>query len=153
MNDEERTQIDEIIKSVRDPQSEKIRMLQLVQEKFGYLKDDYVIYLAEQIGTTFTDLYGVATFYSLFNLEPQGRHTVYVCSGTSCHVKGGKEIIDKLQELLGIGVKSTTEDGRFTLKSVRCIGCCGLAPVIMIDDQTFGRVKTTQIEGILKDFE
>ncbi len=153
MNQDEQQILDDIITRVDDPKVEKLRLLQEVQKEFGYLKDEHMIYLAKKTGTTFTDLYGVATFYSQFNLHPQGRHTIYVCSGTSCHVKGGKDIIEKIQELLGIGIKETTEDERFSLKAVRCIGCCGLAPVIMIDDQTFGRVKTTQLEGIITGFK
>ena len=153
MNEEEKKILDYIIARVEDPSSEKIRLLQETQKEFGYLKDEHMKYLAKQTGTSFTDLYGVATFYGQFNLVPQGRHTVYICSGTSCHVKGGKDIIEKLKDILQVELKGTTEDGRFTLKSVRCLGCCGLAPVIMIDEQTFGRVRSSQLNGILSHFK
>ncbi len=150
---EEKRTIDKIIKSLDDPEHDKLRLLQLIQVEYGSLRDEHMRYAAKEIGTSYTDLYGIATFYSLFNLNPPGRHTISVCMGTGCHVKGAPRILKKLEKVLGIKVKGTTNDQRFSLKSVRCLGCCGLAPVIMVDDQTFGRVRTGQIEGILEDFE
>jgi NADH:ubiquinone oxidoreductase subunit E len=110
-------------------------------------------YVAEKIGTSYTDLFGIATFYAQFNLSPAGRHTIYVCEGTSCHVKAGRRILAKTSELLKIKVKDTTLDGRFSLKVVRCLGCCGISPTIMVDNATFGRVKPTDLPNILAKFE
>ena len=150
---EEKRTLDKIIGSVEDKEHQKILILQMAQGEYGSLRDEHMRYIAEAIGTSYTDLYGIATFYAQFNLSPPGRHTISVCMGTGCHVKGSKRLMKKLQDLLGIKVNGTTKDGRFSLKGVRCLGCCGLAPVIMIDDETFGRVRTGQLEGILEKFE
>ena len=153
MNEKEKKEVDEIIAGIEDAKTAKIRLLQELQKKFGYLQEDHMRYAAEKIGTSYTDLYGIATFYAQFNLSPAGRHTIYVCEGTSCHVKGGKKILNKTSELLNIKVKDTTPDGRFSLKVVRCLGCCGISPTIMVDNSTFGRVRPTDLPGILAKFE
>jgi NADH:ubiquinone oxidoreductase subunit E len=153
VNDEERGIIDKIIASLDNPKVEKIRLLQEIQRKFEYLKEDHMRYAAEKTGTSYSDLYGIATFYSFYNLFPAGRHTILICEGTSCHVKGGSKLRAKIKDLLGIKVKETTEDRRFTLKSVRCLGCCGISPVIMVDNETFGRVKPADLEDILSRFK
>jgi NADH:ubiquinone oxidoreductase subunit E len=152
MTEDERATIDKIIEGVDRPSDSKIRILQELQEQFKYLRDEHMRYVAEKVGTSYTDIYGIATFYSQFNLSPPGRHTIYICEGTSCHVKGGKVVLNKLKDTLGIDLKGTTDDRCFSLKSVRCIGCCGLAPVIMIDDETFARVRPSQVEEILSRF-
>jgi NADH:ubiquinone oxidoreductase subunit E len=153
MNDEEKRILDQIIASLENPKVEKIRLLQEMQKKFEYLREDHMKYVAERTGTSYTDLYGVATFYSLYNLFPAGRHTIFICEGTSCHVKGGKKLTEKLRELLGIRIRETTKDQRFTLKSVRCLGCCGISPVIQIDKDTYGRVKPADLEDILAKYK
>ncbi len=153
LNAKEETEIDEIIAGIEDAKTSKIRLLQDLQKKYGYLHEDHMKYIAKKIGTSYTDLFGIATFYAQFNLCPAGRHTVFVCEGTSCHVKGGKKILAKTSELLGIRVKETTEDGRFSLKVVRCLGCCGISPTIMVDNETFGRVTPTALPNILAKFE
>jgi len=89
---------------------------------------------------------------SFFNLSPPGKHTINVCLGTSCHVKGGDEVLEKLHETLGIDVGETTKDGLFSLKTVRCLGCCGISPVIDIDGKTFGRVKKERVENLLTQY-
>jgi NADH:ubiquinone oxidoreductase subunit E len=153
LNEQERTEIDEIFAGIEDVKTAKIRLLQELQKKYGYLREDHMRYAAVKIGASYTDLYGIATFYAQFNLSPVGRHTVYVCEGTSCHVKGGKKLLSKISEVLNVKVKETTEDKRFTLKVVRCLGCCGISPTIMVDDETFGRVRSTDLTGILSRFE
>ena len=153
MNEQETREVEEIIAGIEDAKTAKIRLLQELQKKYGYLREDHLKYLAERIGSSYTDLYGIATFYAQFNLNPAGRHTILVCEGTSCHVKGGKKLLEKTSELLKIKVKETTEDRRFTLKVVRCLGCCGISPTIMIDDDTFGRVRLTDLPNILSKFE
>ena len=153
LNEQEQKEIDEIISSIEDVKTAKIRLMQELQKKYGYLHEDHLKYVAIKIGTSYTDLYGIATFYAQFNLSPAGRHTVYVCEGTSCHVKGGKKILSKVSELLNVKVKETTEDNRFTLKVVRCLGCCGISPTIMVDDETFGRVRANKLPSIFSRFE
>lgn len=153
MNRAEQLWLKGIVEGLDDPKIELIKVLQEVQEKQGYLKDEHMRYIARLIGISYTNLYGVATFYSQFNFHPPGRNTILLCEGTACHVKGGQDIRKRLNELLRIDVGETTKDRRFSIKSVRCIGCCGLAPVININGQVFGRVKTSQLEGILSQFE
>ncbi len=149
----EKKELEKIIDSVEDPKYQKIELLQKTQEKYKWLKDEHMGYLAESTGVSYTDLYGIATFYTQFKLHPPGRHKISVCMGTGCHVKGGREILEKLKDILEIDVNETTEDRRFSLDQVRCLGCCGLAPVINVDGETFGRVSTKEIEGILKEFK
>ncbi|MFA5771598.1 MAG: NADH-quinone oxidoreductase subunit NuoE [Thermoplasmata archaeon] len=153
MNKKEKTILDEIISSIPNPINSKISLLQKVQARFEYLKEEHMKYIAKSIGTSYTDIYGIATFYSYFNLYPAGRHTILICEGTSCHVKGGQRIRKKLKDMLGIDIKETTPDKRFSLKSIRCLGCCGISPVIMVDKETFGRVKPTALEDILSKFK
>jgi NADH-quinone oxidoreductase subunit E len=153
LNEQEQKEIDEIILSIEDVKTAKIRLMQELQKKYGYLHEDHLKYVAGKISTSYTDLYGIATFYSQFNLSPAGRHTIYVCEGTACHVKGGKKILSKMSELLNVKVKETTEDKRFTLKIVRCLGCCGISPTIMVDNETFGRVRTNGLPSIISKFE
>lgn len=153
MNEQEKMEIEEIIAGIEDVKTAKIRLLQELQKKYGYLREEHMKYVAKRIGNSYTDLYGIATFYSQFNLNPAGRHTIYVCEGTSCHVKGGKKLLSKISELMNIKVKETTEDKRFTLKVVRCLGCCGISPTIMVDNETFGRVRSTDLASIFCRFE
>ena len=153
MNEQEIIEIDQIFAGIEDAKTAKIRLLQELQKKYGYLREDHMRYAASKIGVSYTDLYGIATFYAQFNLSPAGRHTIYVCEGTSCHVKGGKNLLVKIGNLLNVKVKETTEDKRFTLKVVRCLGCCGISPTIMIDEETFGRVRSTDLSKILSKFE
>jgi NADH-quinone oxidoreductase subunit E len=153
MNEQEKMEIEEIIAGIEDVKTAKIRLLQELQKKYGYLREEHMRYVAKRINDSYTDLYGIATFYAQFNLNPAGRHTIYVCEGTSCHVKGGKKLLSKIGELLNIKVKETTEDKRFTLKVVRCLGCCGISPTIMVDNETFGRVRSTDLASIFCRFE
>ena len=153
INPNERTELDSIIAGIEDKKTATIRLLQDLQKKYGYLHEDHMRYVAAKAGISYTDLYGIATFYSQFNLSPAGRHTIYVCEGTSCHVKGGKKLLNKISELLNVKVKETTADGRFTLKIVRCLGCCGISPTIMIDEETFGRVRSNDLPEIIRRFE
>ena len=153
MNERETKEIEEIIAGIEDVKTAKIRLLQELQKKYGYLREDHMKYVSERIGSSYTDLYGIATFYAQFNLSPAGRHTIYVCQGTACHVKGGKKLLAKIGELLDVKVKETTEDKRFTLKVVRCLGCCGISPTIMVDNETFGRVRSADLPNIFCKFE
>lgn len=153
MNQQEKRELEKIIAGIEDVKTAKIRLLQELQKKYGYLHEDHMRYVANKIGDSYTDLYGIATFYSQFNLSPAGRHTIYVCEGTSCHVKGGKKLLSKTIELLNVKVKETTEDKRFTLKVVHCLGCCGISPTLMVDNETFGRVRLTDLTNILRRFE
>ncbi len=126
-----------------------IPLLQRVQEEFGYIAEDQLARVAAHTRTPVSAVYGVATFYSQFRLKRPGHHTIRVCEGTACHVLGADEIMDALQEALSVSEGETTADGLFTLESVRCLGCCSLAPAVMIDEETYGRVSRKDIPKIL----
>ncbi len=127
-----------------------IPVLQETQKKIGYLSREAMAAVSEELGVPIAELYGVATFYTQFHLKPRGRHIIRVCRGTACHVRGSAKIMDKIMKMLDVKENGTTEDLRFTLEPVACLGCCGLAPVVMIDDDTHGRL--TDDEASLNEF-
>ena len=127
-------------------------VMQKAQEVFGCLSFEVQQVIADAMDIPMTDIYGVATFYSQFALEPKGKHVVGVCLGTACYVKNAQHILDELSSVLGVAPGKTTADGVFTLEATRCLGCCGLAPVIMIGDQVFGRLVPEDIAGIVEKF-
>ena len=132
---------------------ELIPLLQSAQDHFGYIPRRAISYIAEVTGIPESDVYGVATFYNQFRLQPMGRNLIRACDGTACHVSGSRMMIDTIEDELGIEVDGTTEDGLFTLNTVACIGCCSLAPVIMINNETFGRLTPASLRKILRRFK
>jgi len=128
-------------------------VLQEAQEIFGYVPMDVQEIIAEGLGTTLSEVYGVATFYSQFSLEPKGEYVIGVCLGTACYVKGSQKVLDRLAEELNVPVGKTTADGRFTLNATRCLGACGLAPVMMINDEVYGRLVPDDIPGIIAKYK
>ena len=128
-------------------------VLQEAQNIFGYVPQDVQQIIADGLGTTLAEVYGVATFYAQFSLEPKGQYVVGVCLGTACYVKGSQKVLDKLSEELKIPVGKTTPDGVFTLNATRCLGACGLAPVMMINDEVYGRLVPDDIDGIIADYQ
>lgn len=130
-----------------------IMILQAIQRKYNYLPRPALTYLSTKINVPLSQIYGVATFYSTFSLEPRGRNIVSICLGTACHVRGGERIRERIQETLKICDGETTEDKRFTLESVRCIGCCSLGPVMKINEDMHGRISTDEVEKILAQYE
>ena len=129
-----------------------IYLLQSAQELFGYIPVDAIEDISEVTGVPAADIYGVITFYSQFRMKPMGKHVIRICEGTACHVNGAKGILTTLETELKIKVDDTTEDGLFTLLSVACIGCCSLAPVIMIDDETYGSLTPDKTSQIIKKY-
>ncbi|MDZ4198165.1 MAG: NAD(P)H-dependent oxidoreductase subunit E [Kiritimatiellia bacterium] len=129
-----------------------IMVLHRVQQEYGYVPRDIAFQVAELLDVPLAKIYGVLTFYHLFKLEKPGRHQIAVCMGTACYLKGGEDLIKEFETLLGTGLNSTTADGEFSLESVRCIGCCGLAPVLTVDGEVFGRVTQAQLPEILAKF-
>ena len=127
-------------------------VLQEAQNIFGYVPQDVQQIIADGLGTTLAEVYGVATFYAQFSLEPKGQYVVGVCLGTACYVKGSQKVLDKLSEDLKIPVGKTTPDGVFTLNATRCLGACGLAPVMMINDEVYGRLTPDEIPTILDKY-
>ena len=130
-----------------------IMMLQAIQRKYNYLPRPALSYLCTKIGIPYSQVYGVATFYSTFSLEPRGRNILSICLGTACHVRGGERIRERIQESLKICSGETTEDNRFTMESVRCIGCCSLGPVMKINEDMHGRISTDEVDKILALYE
>jgi len=144
--------IDEILAKYRD-RSELIEILSEIQENFGYLSEENMRRIEQVLKIPLVEIYGVATFYASFKLRPAGRHTIKVCKGTACHVKKADTIQNCIEELLNVKDKETTEDGRFTLECVNCIGACAKAPNIMIDEEVFGELTKEKVEKILKDYK
>jgi NADH-quinone oxidoreductase E subunit len=130
-----------------------IPILQQIQDAYGYLPAEILAEVSKKTGLNANQIYGVATFYEQFHLEPRGRHTIKCCRGTACHVKGGREIISALERELNVEEGQTTEDMRFTFETVACLGTCFLAPVIMINNDYYGNVKTGKIKSILDRYE
>ena len=130
-----------------------IQILHLAQEIYGYLPLDLQTYIAEQMKIPLSEVSGVVTFYSFFSTKPRGRHTIRVCMGTACYVRGGKKLVESLNEKLGVEVGDTTEDGKFTFEVARCIGACGLAPAMMIDDTVYKQVTPQKLGAILAKYK
>jgi NADH:ubiquinone oxidoreductase subunit E len=128
-------------------------VLQQAQDIYGYLPIEVQKIVADGLGMPLEEVYGVATFYSQFSLSPKGEYDISVCLGTACYVKGAQKILDSLSEQLGIGADECTDDGKFSLSACRCIGACGLAPVMTINDEVYGRLETSDVEGILKQYK
>ncbi|SHI36951.1 NAD(P)-dependent iron-only hydrogenase diaphorase component iron-sulfur protein [Dethiosulfatibacter aminovorans DSM 17477] len=129
-----------------------MQTLHKAQELFGYLPIEVQKFISEKTGIPMAEIYGVATFYTQFSLEPKGKHTVGVCMGTACYVKNAQLVLDKLASELKIPVGATTEDGLFTLEATRCLGCCGLAPVMMVGETVYGKVDPKDIPDIIKSY-
>lgn len=140
------------IDSLETTKGALIEILHRAQEIFGYLSRDVQLYIARKLGIPGAEVYGVVSFYSYFTTKPSGRHTISVCMGTACFVRGADKILGKFKEKLGIESNETTEDGFFTIKDVRCIGACGLAPVVTVDGKVYGRVKEEDVDNIINEY-
>lgn len=149
---EQEAKLKEVIAAHKGQDGAMMPVLQQAQEIYGYLPIEVQTMIAEGLGCSLEQVYGVATFYSWFSLEPKGKHLIRVCMGTACYVKGSADILAELERHLGIKAGHTTNDGLFTLEATRCLGCCGLAPVIVIDDDVFGRLVPADIKGVLDKY-
>ena len=141
-----------LIQRLRGQEGALMPVLQGAQEIYGYLPIEVMEIIASTMGVSLEEVYGVATFYSQFSLNPKGRYKVSVCLGTACYVKGSGEVYARLQEKLGITTGECTPDGEFSLEACRCIGACGLAPVMTINEDVYGRLVPDDIEGILAKY-
>ena len=142
-----------LIEKFRDKKGKLIPLLQGTQDIFGYIPREAFLKISEETGLDLSDMYGVATFYAQFRLNPVGKHIVKVCHGTACHVQNANEVTESLQDALKIKDGETTGDGLFTLESVACLGCCSLAPVMMIGDETYGKLDGKQAVKIVKNIK
>lgn len=126
-----------------------IMVLHRVQQAFGYIPREVAFEVADALDVPLAKIYGVITFYNFFKLKKPGRNQIQVCMGTACYLKGGEDIIQELQGILGVGLNTVTPDGEFSVEAVRCLGCCGLAPVMVINGEVFGKVQTKDLHGIV----
>ena len=139
------------IKDWKDKQGNLIMVLHKVQEHFGYIPRETAFEVADLLDVPVAKIYGVITFYHLFRLTKPGRNQIAVCMGTACYLKGGEDLVLELERILGVGLNTVTEDGEFSSEAVRCVGCCGLAPLITVNGEVFGNVKTKQLKKIVAD--
>ena len=145
--------IDEICTQHRGQPGSLIPVLQACQEVTGYLPVPVQERIADKLGVPGHEVFGVTTFYSFFSMEPRGRHTIRVCMGTACYVRGGKEALIRLERHLGISVDNITPDRRFTLEQVRCLGACGVAPVVVVDHDTHRKVMADTVVDLVEKYE
>ncbi len=140
------------IEEWKDKPGNLIMVLHQVQEAFGYIPRAAAIKVSELLETPLAKIYGVITFYHFFKMDEPGKYNIQVCMGTACYLKGAKDLIDEFETLLGIGVNQVSDDRQFSLEAVRCIGCCGLAPVMLIGGEVFGKVTSEQLPEIIAKF-
>lgn len=143
-------QLDEIITKHQNKRGSLIPVLHEAQGLFGYLSEEVQIYIAEKLNIPLSEIYGVVSFYSLFTTKPRGKYVISVCLGTACYVKGSGRIMENFKKELGIKIGETTADGMFTLEGCRCIGACGLAPVLTVNDQVHGRLTEDDVSRIVR---
>jgi len=146
------TIVDEILARYSFNEASLIAILQDIQKQFNYLPQNLLRYVALTMNIPLTRVYSISTFYSAFSLKPRGKHLIDVCLGTACHVRGGMNVMERLERELGIKNGETTYDEKFSLKSVRCVGCCGLAPVVVIDDEFHGKIAQEKVPKILSKY-
>ena len=147
------TKVDEIIASNRDVPGSVIGVLRECQDVVGYLPVELIDYISDGLNLSSSEVFGVASFYSLFSFEPKGRHLIKVCMGTACYVKGIQEAVNRIENQYNLKEGGTSEDRRFSLEAVRCLGACGLAPVVVVDKDTYGGVKAEKVLETLEKYE
>jgi NADP-reducing hydrogenase subunit HndA len=145
--------IREICKSFDNQSGELINVLHKVQGNFGYLPAEVQEVVAQELEVPVAKVYGVVTFYSFFSMLPKGKHPISICTGTACYVRGAEKVLEELKKELKVEVGETTVDGKFSINCLRCVGACGLAPVVMVGDKTYGRVAPEMVKDILKEYE
>ena len=150
---EELAAVDAIIERYKLKPGSLIPVLEEIQEAIGYLPKTIQRKVALGLNIPFSEVYGVVTFYSFFTIAPKGRHQIRCCLGTACYVRGGKKVLDKLIQTLKIHPGETTHDRRFSLETVRCLGACGLAPTIVIDDENYPQVKPSKVNELIENYE
>lgn len=152
MTETEVQRADSILGQFDDQRANLIPLLQDIQGKYFYLPQEVLSRVARKLRVPLTDVYQVATFYRCFSLVPRGRHQVQVCLGTACHVRGAPRVLDRILTDLKLGAPGTTRDRQFTVLTVRCVGCCGLAPVVRVDDKTHPHLTQAKVRGVLNKY-
>ena len=149
---EKTAELEAYISENLDVQGVLIPVMQKAQELFGYLSFETMELISERLDVPVSEIYGVATFYALFSLKPKGEYIISVCTGTACYVKGAQAVLDEVKKQLGIESGETTEDGKFSIQDTRCLGCCGLAPVMTINNDVYGRLDPADVKDILAKY-
>ena len=150
---EQAAELKEYIGSLKEERGALMPVMQKAQEIYGYLPRQVQEMIAEEMGVPLTDVYGVATFYAMFSLQKSGKRRVSLCMGTACYVRGVQAVLDELEKQLGVSAGQTTADGLFTLDATRCLGCCGLAPVMTVGEEVYGRLEAKDVKGILDKYK
>ncbi len=150
---EKYAELKRFIDSLPTKKGELIRVLHRAQGIFGYLPREVQVFVAREMEVPVSKVYGVVSFYSYFTMKPKGKYEISVCMGTACYVRGAESVLEELRKKLGIEPGETTEDGKFSLRSLRCVGACGLAPVMMVGDKVYGRVTPDMVDTILAECE
>ncbi|PKM93362.1 MAG: NADH-quinone oxidoreductase subunit NuoE [Firmicutes bacterium HGW-Firmicutes-1] len=145
-------ELDAFIKGLPTTKGELIRVLHKAQNIFGYLPAEVQKFVAKKLDVPTAKVYGVVTFYSYFTMTPKGEHDIALCLGTACYVRGAEKILDAIKKEININVGETTPDGKFSITALRCIGACGLAPVIMVGEKVYGRITPDMVKGILDNY-
>ena len=148
----ETEKIREICQSFNNDPGELINVLHKTQSHFGYLPAEIQEQIADELKIPVAKVYGVVTFYSFFTMLPKGQHPISICTGTACYVRGAEKVLDEFRRILKIQVGETTKDGKFSLSCLRCVGACGLAPVVMIGEKVYGRVSPDGVKDILGEY-
>ncbi len=145
-------ELEQYIAENKDMKGPLMPVMQKAQELFGYLSMETMQLISDRLNVPVSEIYGVATFYALFSLTPKGEHIISVCTGTACYVKGAQAVLDEVKKILGIEAGQTTPDGKFTIQDTRCLGCCGLAPVMTINNDVYGRLEPADVKDILAKY-
>ncbi len=150
---EQEKELLEVIAAHKGQEGATIPVLHKAQEIYGYLPIEVQTMIAEGLEVPLAEVYGIVTFYAQFSLNPKGKYKIGVCLGTACYVKGSGDILEKIKSILGIDVDECTPDGKFSIEATRCIGACGLAPVITVNDDVYGRLVVDDVEDIIKKYQ
>ncbi|WP_125152525.1 NADH-quinone oxidoreductase subunit NuoE [Clostridium rectalis] len=146
-------ELSQYINSLDNKEGSLIAILHKAQNIFGYLPQEIQEFIAKQLNIPVSKVYGVVTFYSYFNTEPKGKYVINVCMGTACFVRGAGEVVEELQKKLNIKVGETTTDGKYTLQILRCVGACGLAPVVTVNDKVYGHFTKNNVDKLLEEYK
>lgn len=153
LSDEKFNDLEQFINNLPDKKGALIAVLHRAQHLFGYLPQEVQLFIGEKLDIPASKIYGVVSFYSFFNMEPKGDYQINVCLGTACFVRGADKVMEELEKELGIKAGETTADGKFSLDGLRCVGACGLAPVVMVNDKVYGRITKDDVKGIVDEYK
>lgn len=147
------SKVEDLIDSYKEKKEQLISLLQDIQAEFNYIPQDVLVKISQKLDIPLSQVFSVATFFQAFSLKPRGRHTITVCLGTACHIRGGQRLVDKMERDFSLEPGETTEDQRFTLETANCLGCCALGPVVVIDGKYESKVNPDKLDKILKNYK